>query len=279
VNFQYTPPPSGQIPDSVTSLAVAEFAGPADDQSWGKIVADRLTEALEKAKLPHPVRIIGPQETKAASQPFSARARARAGAEAAVVDTASAVEYGKRLGADAVVYGTVSVVWAGPLHQPEATQCDVTVRFVIDDVKTASTLAALSFSSRYPPEGAPPSPAGAAAPEAVELIAQCVNRFIAWLSPQTVSVTEHLQFGRTQLVLEGNHLARQGQYSEALGCYLRGMEESPGDDGAVFNAGLMYEAMGQFDKARQFYDRAALMHPSEQVDQARRRIQGRPQSQ
>jgi tetratricopeptide (TPR) repeat protein len=271
MKFQYTEPPSGAIPASVTSLAVAEFAGPVDDQGWGKIVADRLTKALEKAKLPHPVRIIGPGAAKATSQPFSARARAGAG----VVDTDSAVAYGKNLGADAVVYGTVSVLWAGPLHQAQATQCDVTVRFVIDDVKTASTLAALSFSSRYPAEGAPPSPLGAAAPEAVELIAQCVDRFIAWLSPQTVPVSEHLQVGRTRLVLDGNRLARAGEYTEALGYYLRGMEESPGDDGAVFNAGLMYEAMGELDKARQFYDRAALMRPSEQVDQARQRIQER----
>ncbi len=277
VSFHYTEAPGCEIPDSVTSLAVVEFQGPPDSEGWGNIVAQRLAEALEKAELPHRLKILAPQAAGPATQPAARRL--------IVTDTTSAAALGESIGADAVAYGTVAVTWAewpkdadaadrpGP-PDAQVGQCAVTVRFVIDDVKAGRTLAAAAFTHRYPSDGSRPS--AAASREMVEeLLAQCVDRFVAWLCPQTISVNERLQVGRTRLVLDGNRLARAGEFPKALECYLAAVEESPGDDGPVFNAGLMYEAMGQLEKAREFYDQAALMRPSEQVDQARRRLQER----
>jgi tetratricopeptide (TPR) repeat protein len=269
VSFQYTEAPGCEIPDSVARLAVAEFSaeGPPEGEGWGVLVAHQLAEAIDKAELPHRLKILGPQAAGAPTQP--------AGARLVVTDTASAAAFGESAGADAVAYGTVAVTWAeGPKDaDAPAGQCIVTVRFVIDDVQAGRTLAAATFSRRYPPDDSRSSTAGREVVE--ELLAQCVDQFVAWLCPQRVTVNERLQVGRTRLVLDGNRLARAKQFAQALDCYLAGMKESPGDDGTVFNAGLMYEAMGQLDKAGEFYDQAALMRPSEQIDQARKRLQER----
>jgi hypothetical protein len=280
VKFSYQEPPVCEIPDSVGTLAVAEFRQ-AGGEGWGGVVTQRLAEALRRAELPHRVRIIQGPVGKAASRPAVGPV---------IVDTPSAVAWGESVGADAVAYGAVVVVSSNPSlpEQPsgrptgpiqsEMWSCQVTVSLVIDEVQAGRTAASLTVSQRYPPPHGE-APAGPAAPseEAVvsELVSQCVDRLVGQLCPRTVWVNEQLQFGRTRLVLDGNVLARAGQFEKALDCYLRGMDLSSGDDGAVFNAGLMYEALGQLATAREFYERAAAMRPGEYIDQALRRLDRR----
>ena len=268
VKFQYHQPPACELPASVTSLAVADLAEAPGSQGWGRTAAQRLAEGLGRAEHLKRLRIVG-----AASQP--------APQAVPVADTTSAVRWGRASGVDAVAYGAVSITFTGQPGSADG-RADVTVSFVIDDVKTARTLAAASFSRRYPQEGQTPvARADLASGDALgmELIDQCVDSFLAWLGPQTVSVSDRLQVGRTRRVLEGNTHARAGRYAQALDCYLAAMRESPGDDGAVFNAGLMHEALGQLGQARVFYDRAARMRPNDQYDQARRRLGARGESQ
>ncbi len=275
VRFSYQEPPVCQIPASVGSVAVAEFRA-AGGEGWGGEVSRRLAEALERAELPHRVQVLGAQA--GTTQP--------AGIAPVVVDTPSAVAWGKAIGADAVAYGAIHVVWPG--SQPSAKalggaqvqgeSCLVTVRMVIDEVRTGQTVASMSVSQRYPPqEGAPAAEAAAPAADALveELIGRCVDELVARLCPETVWVNERLQFGRTRLVLDGNRLARGGKYASALDCYRQAIELSPGDDGAVFNAGLMCEALGRLEEAAEFYERAAVMRGDEHTDQALRRLDER----
>jgi hypothetical protein len=279
VRFSYEEPPVCEIPPSVGTLAVAEFRQ-AGGEGWGGEVTQRLTEALQRAKLPHRVGIIQTQGLKAASHPA---------AGPVIVDTPSAVAWGKAVGADAVAYGTVVVVSSGQTPparastrpagrvQTEVLSCQVTVSLVIDEVPAGRTVASMAVSQRYPSQGAgSPGPAAPSADAVVEeLISQCIDRLVGRLCPQTVWVNERLQFGRTRLVLDGNGLARAGRFEKALDCYLRAAELSSGDDGAVFNAALMYEALDQLATAREFYERAAAMRPGEHTDQALRRLDER----
>ena len=297
VKFSYQEPPVCEIPASVSRLAVAEFQGSPPGEDWGREVSQRLAEALERATLPHRVQIIGHEAAEAASRPAAGRA--------VIVDTPSAVAWGKAIGVDAVAYGMVSVTWPGspatgraatrPVRgqvearscpsarsgQPEHVEgCLVTVNLVIDEVRAGRTIASMSAAQRYPPQdGAPAAEPRAAAPSgealAAELVAQCVDRLVGRLCPQTVWVNARLQVGRTRLVLDGNRLARAGRYPAALDYYLRAIALSPGDDGAVFNAGLMCEALGRLEEAEEFYDRSAVMRPGEHTDQARRRLDRR----
>jgi hypothetical protein len=275
VRFSYEEPAVCELPASISTLAVAEFRQ-AGGEGWGGVVSQGIAEALKRATLPHRVRIVQTQVGKAASKP--------AVPGPVIVDTPSAVAWGKAVGADAVAYGTVAVIGSGERAGAKPTggqvACQVVVNLVIDDVRSGRTVASLSVSQRYPPPqtAAPPGSAPAApAAEAVveELIAQCVDRLVKRLCPQTVWVNEQLQFGRTRLVLDGNHLARAGQYEQAMDCYLRAIELSSGDDGAVFNAAVMCEALGRLDEAQKLYERAAAMRPGEHTDQALKRLNER----
>ena len=282
VRFSYEEPAVCEIPPSVNRLAVAEFQGSPPGEGWGRLVSQRLAEAMRRAALPHRVQVLPPQAAEAASRPAEGRA--------VIVDTPSAVAWGKAIGVDAVAYGAVVVAWpgssrtgrsaTGPAGGPAAIpSCQVTVNLVIDEVRGGRTIASLVVSQRYPPQDearAVPSPAAPSAEAVVEeLVAQCVDRLVGRLCPQTVWVNAQLQFGRTRLVLDGNRLARAGQYAAALDCYLQAIKLSPGDDGAVFNAGLMCEAMGRLDEAAEFYERPPAMRPGEHTDQAQKRLDQR----
>ena len=92
------------------------------------------------------------------------------------------------------------------------------------------------------------------------------------ISPHEVVVPVQLAKGKSKLVGTGNKLAVAGDYREALDCYVGAMAENPEDHGAVFNAGVMHEALGQFKQAESYYDRARKMEPKEQYIFARRRV-------
>ena len=64
----------------------------------------------------------------------------------------------------------------------------------------------------------------------------------------------------------------EGKSESTLDWYERAIEENPDDHGAVFNAGVMHEAMGQFKKAESCYDRAFKIEPKNQYVSARRRV-------
>ena len=69
-------------------------------------------------------------------------------------------------------------------------------------------------------------------------------------------VRVELEKGKSEHIETGNTLAATGEYKEALDCYLSGIQAEPDDHGAMFNAGAMYEAMGNLAKAEEYYDRA-----------------------
>jgi len=92
------------------------------------------------------------------------------------------------------------------------------------------------------------------------------------ISPHEVVVPEKLAKGKSELVDTGNKLAVAREYTDALDYYVSAIEANPGDHGAVFNAGVMHEAMGQLKKAEGYYDRARKIEPKEQYIFARRRV-------
>ena len=105
-----------------------------------------------------------------------------------------------------------------------------------------------------------------------QLIEQCVAEFVSMISPHEVVVPVKLAKGKSKLVETGNKLAVAGDYDEALDCYLSAIEAKGDDHGAVFNAGVMHEAMRQFKKAEGYYDRARKIEPKEQYIFARKRV-------
>jgi len=87
-----------------------------------------------------------------------------------------------------------------------------------------------------------------------------------------VVFTEKLGKGKSDLVSTANKLAKANEFREALELYKQGAEVKPDDVDAVFNAGVMLEAMGNRQEAEAMYDRAFKMKPKEQYVMARRRV-------
>jgi tetratricopeptide (TPR) repeat protein len=92
------------------------------------------------------------------------------------------------------------------------------------------------------------------------LVEQGARDFVAKISPHTVRVETKLASGKSPAVKSGNALAMAGDHDGALEQYKFALDQNADDHGAAFNAGLMYETMGQFDDARRLYARAASLN-------------------
>jgi len=55
---------------------------------------------------------------------------------------------------------------------------------------------------------------------------------------------------------EGNKLARKGQWAAAMEQWQSALRENPDNDGALYNLGLAYEALGDFRTARENFQAA-----------------------
>jgi len=165
--------------------------------------------------------------------------------------------------------------------------CLVAVNFTMDDIATGKTLATASPSYEFDSdddnkklgaesiskalgfsgEGLPPKD------QIVDqLIARCIQEFLRDISPHEVAVREKLQGGKSRIVKTGNKLAAAGDYREALECYEQAIALKADDHGAMFNAGLMAEALGRFHEAEKYYTRAFKTKGREQYVFARKRV-------
>jgi tetratricopeptide (TPR) repeat protein len=161
------------------------------------------------------------------------------------------------------------------------------VNFTVDDVETSKTLATVSVVREYDSEKDKSGGRGAAiaklvgmggnklpAPDQIlsSLIDECVAEFVAKISPHQVVVSEKLGKGKSDEVKTANKLAVAGEYAEALAIYKAAAAANGEDHEALFNAGVMCEALGDFAEAEQYYDRAFKIKPQEQYLIARKRM-------
>ena len=295
VELRYDRPAKYMISPRIKRLAVAEFGGRnARDRQWGEVASDRLAAELDRFN------------RKYNRYELLERARLKAildqhDLEAAIMDPAAAGKAGKLAKADAMIYGNVKVTARDqratrktfdPLSRSTKTvryikrYCMVTVTFAMDDINTGKVLATESLTREYDSETDKKSGAGGigkmlgvggdklppTAQVISRLIEQCVSEFVAMISPHEVVVTEQLAKGRSKLVGTGNKLAVAGEYAEALDCYLEAIEENADDHGAMFNAGVMHEAMRELKKAEGFYHRAYRIEPKQRYISARKRV-------
>ena len=295
VSFTYQRPAEYEISDQIHRLGIAEFGGQTpDDKKWGSIASDRLGAKLDDYNRKYNrYELVDRKRIKAILDERDLRL--------AISDSASAGQAGKLANADAMIYGTVSVSTRDerltrqafdPLRRGMKTvpytrrHCLAAVTFALDNIHTGKTVATVSATREYDSETDQKASGGGAAkmlgfgggklPPSDQvvslLIDQCVDEFLAKISPHEVPVTEKLRKGKTKTVQTGNKLAAAGDYREALECYEAAIQESPDDHGAAFNAGVMHEALGELEKAEELYDRAFQMGREEQYVFARKRV-------
>ena len=296
IQIAYARPAEYPIGENVRTLAVNEFGGRSEqDQRWGDVASDKLAAALHEA-----------------SQKFSRytlidRKRLRAmldeqDLQLAMGDPDSVNAVGKMANAQAIIYGSVTVDSQDTRGTRSAVSlrgktravsyvrrtCSATVNFTMNDPSTGETLAAVNVSRDFDSErdkeeskiGKAVSALGFGGDSDLPvegdiltgLIEQCVNEFVAKISPHEVVVTEILQKGAAEIVETGNKLAMAGDHDEALELYQAAIKANPADHGAAFNAGVMCEATGRFEQAEAHYDKAFKIEPKQRYVLARKRV-------
>ena len=297
IQLRYDRPPEYDISARIKRLGIAEFGGrTAQDKRWGNIASDHLAAALDAYNRKYSrYELVDRKRLKAILDERDL--------QLFISDGASAGQAGKLANVDAMIYGSVSVSTRDergsrrvfdPLRRSFKTVsytkrfCLAAVNFTLDDIRTGKTLVAVSLPQEYDSET--DKEAGGSSINKVlgfgggslppsdkihnQLIKQAVDAFLTKISPHEVVVTEKLGGGKSKIVRTGNKLAAAGDYAEALECYQAAVEAKPDDHGAVFNIGVMHEAMRNFDQAEDYYTRAFKIKPKERYVFARRRVRG-----
>ena len=285
-----------EISPKIRRVGIAEFGGQtAQDRQWGSIASDRLAAALDTYNRKYNrYELVDRRRLKALLDERDL--------QIAISDSSSAGQAGKLANVEAMVYGSVKVTTRDeratrkafdPLRRSLKTvaytrrYCLSAVNFTMDDIRTGKTLATASVMREYDSEKDKDKSGAAGIGKALgfgggelpptdqivsRLIDQCVEEFLSKISPHDVAVNEKLQKGKSKIVSTGNKLAVAGDYAEALECYQSAIAANAEDHGATFNAGLMYEAQGDLNKAEEMYDRAFKLEPKEAYVFARKRV-------
>ena len=102
-----------------------------------------------------------------------------------------------------------------------------------------------------------------------------VDSYLSEIRPANIPISVRMARGGTGYGREGRKLASEGDYAGALELFLQAIDEQPGDDGALFNAGLMCEYLGDYERAGKFYRRALQLTDKADYNNACERIDRR----
>jgi tetratricopeptide (TPR) repeat protein len=296
VQLRYDRPAEYEIGPTIKTIGIAEFGGAtAADKKWGDIASDRLAADLDECNRKYNrYQLVDRKRLKAILDEQDL--------QSAFSDSSQAIQAGKIANVDAMIYGTVNVIardepgtrttfdpLSRSMKQVNYTKRYVmaAVNFTIDSVQTGRTLTTVATSREYDSEKAGSGNGAAALTKMMgvgggslppsdqlmsNLIDQCVDEFVAKMSPHQVVVTERLGNGKSKVVKTANKLAMAGDYAEALEIYQVAIQAHPDDHQAMFNAGVVCEATGQFAESEGYYDRAFKTDPKEHYVMARKRV-------
>jgi tetratricopeptide (TPR) repeat protein len=154
--------------------------------------------------------------------------------------------------------------------------CLVSVNLTMTDIDTAKTIHTFTITKEFDSEkdgeksavgqflgfsSDSPPPVDQTVNGMVDLV---VQEFCQQISPHRQALSVKLEGGKTKAVEKGNTLAKAKDYPGALEMYEAGLAEKPDDDGAAFNAGVMYEAQGDFANAEKSYQKAFKLGDNKQ---------------
>ena len=290
ISITYNRPAQYAIPSNVKRVAIVRFAGKGrTERKYGEIASDHLASALNAYNQKfHRFVLIDRKRVSALMDERDF--------QLSISGTDEAVKVGRIANVDAMIYGTVYVVARDEKlkkkyydYNSQTTKtrwytrrsAQVSVNFTMDDIHSTRTLCSVTISKAYDSDKAQSKWAAVMGADAKlqpsdyivdQLIQMCINEFLPKISPYQITVKIRFEHGKSNFVKEGNKFALEREFPDALEFYRKGMAEKPDDDGAVFNIGACYEAMGRLDEAREYYDKAVKMKASKKYIKARRRV-------
>lgn len=293
VEIRYQRAAREQIPARIRGLAITPFDGRTrQDKHWGDVASDKLAALLDETNRRYKrYKLVDRRGLKAILDEQRV--------QLAMTDPSAAPKLARLARVDALTYGRVKVIgrdepytrrvfdpFTQGMKSVRDTRRTVNVNLTFQIVDMSSkTVIALTATRNYDSEktkqttgtkigrfvGVAGSDLSARDQVINDLITECVHEIVGAISPHEEVVREVLEKGESEHVKMGNALAVTGEYKEALDCYLCGVEAEPDDHGALFNAGLMYEAIGDLAKAEEFYDKAFRRDPKKKPKYARAR--------
>lgn len=291
ITLSYDAPAQVPIPERVKKLAVTRFTGAnVMDQRWADIVADKLSSELAK---------LGQQYHRYDLVDRAHLAAVLKEQDLKIMSSDQAVSAGKLAQVQALLFGNVRV--QGRDEKRSRPQYDIlsrttktvyyTYRYVLvsvnltmTDIDTSKAIYSDTIPKEFDSDKAgdswsrtlrtmglgdnnPPPLDGTIN----EMVDAAVQEFVRKISPHAVSFKETLDPGG-ETVTTGNKLAKAGDHKGALDTYKAAMQEKPDDAGAVFNAGVMNEALKNFAEADALYDKAFQMGKKDKYIEARQRV-------
>ena len=298
VELRYDRPAQYQIAPSIKTLGIAQFGGrTAADRQWGDIASDRLAVRLDEYNNKyHRYQLVDRKRLKAILDERDL--------QAAFSDSSQAVQAGKVAHVDAMIYGTVNVTSQddhltrtqlesdhaederGPIRSsPRDGGCQLLRRRRghrqddrqrVGHARLRQRLAEIlrqGIVERDQARGHGRVQGPRADRQGDLASDRRVRRGVPG-QDQPARGRRHRESrkGKSEAVKTGNKLAMAKDYAEALEAYQAALREKPDDHDAVFNAGVMYEALGKLGKAEEMYDKAFKMKPETQYVQARKRV-------
>lgn len=288
IQLSYVQQPRFQIPEKIQKIAVAQFAGKTpEDQQWGVVAADKLVGELDKANAEFKrYELVDRRNLAGILQEHDVQIMN-------ATDAAKVEEKLKIANVQAMIYGTVTVNARDERASREVLDigslagrsvstktkyytkryCYVSVNLTMDDVQTSKTIKTFTLQQAFDSEKDTGSSSlgkfvgfGSDNPPPVaetvdKVLTVCVEQFIKEISPHRVNEKVKLESGESPKVETGNKLAKAGEYADALALYRQAMAEKHGDYGAVFNAAVMCEALGDMKGAYELYSKAFQMNP------------------
>jgi tetratricopeptide (TPR) repeat protein len=215
-----------------------------------------------------------------------------------IMNSEQAVQSGKLANVQGMIYGNVHVQYEDQqltrevfdimsrgtkTKQYTKRYCQVVVNLTMDNVDTGKPYHVFSRTKDFDSDRdsgessfaktlgfsqSKPEPVSQTAEKLLNLV---VSEFIADISPHREVLKVVLEKGMSKAVDSGNKLAKTGDYAGALEDYQSACREKPEDDGAVFNAGVMYEVQGDLARAEQQYLKAFRMNAKDKYASARQR--------
>ncbi len=294
IDIPYDYPAEYSIPRKVHRLAITEFGAMSrTDKRWGEVAADKLASALDEYNKRFKRYVLVDRKRLSA-------VLAERDTQLMVSDTSTAVKFGKIAKVDAMIYGNVNVIAKDesatrstfdPLRRRmkrvsyKKRYCLVAVNFTMADIHTSKTIATVTVTREYDSEkdkkagGSFASKLGFGGDRLPPtdhvingLIQECIEEILRKISPHTRMISVKLQGGRSKYARTGNKLAASGEYADALELYERAIDKKGDDHGAIFNAGVMCEALRKYAKALEYYNRAYRLEPKEEYIRARKRV-------
>ena len=299
IPIRYERPAEVEIPTSIQKLAVAEFEGAGNHgRMAGAMAADTISSLFDEYNRKY-------HRYKVYDRAHVRKVLEEKQLQMAFSDPGSVVKAGKFAGVDAMIVGRVTAsgqdsqvsesyfdIISQSMRQRMVTirQVSVNVSMKLISVKSGREFVTRAAFREYDSSdkkkgggsgglafiGIGGSKLKGVQATVEELLRQCMRELHGVISPHDVAVQVSLQRGRSKDVKTGNVFADEGNYKEALTYYLRAIQAMPDDHGAMFNAGAMYEAMGDLPNAQKMYGRAMSVNADRKYIVARNRVKTAP---